>query len=142
MIIVTTVLRNRCGAYSIFFCAPSLMRAFVHRRMARSLAMSCGLLRNFDDASIGIDLHPVSRLDQLQWIAVEIGERRNAHHHCAERDLGRRAVVENGFWRRACKPREVKILRPTGRAFRAGKDENLVLGGYAAEFMSCFDDRT
>ena len=43
------------------------------------------LQRDFDDALIGIHLHPIAAKDQVEWITIKTRHRRRVGHHRTQR---------------------------------------------------------
>lgn len=72
------------------------------------------LLGDFDDPALGIDLDPVTGLDDLQRIPIEISHGGSVSDDRAERDLGRHLVEEHGSRRGSRQARDVELTRPSG----------------------------
>src|ERR1700738_611136 len=64
-----------------------------------ALACTAAALDDFNEGAVGIHLHPVAGLDDGERILVEIRDRRHAHDHCTEGDLGGHFIEKHGLMR-------------------------------------------
>src|SRR5262245_38887242 len=92
-------------------------------------------LDDFDDAAVGIDGDPITRLDDLERILIEIGDARYPHDDGAERDLRRHLVEDERLGCGSGQSGRVIHRRPTGRAFRASEHQHLVLEADATKLV-------
>jgi len=125
--------------------APSLqdVSRFIDRIVGadESVYLPCPNFPDLDQAAIGIDPHPVARLDDLQRIAIELGDRGHAHDDAPQRDLRGHLVEDHGLRRRAGEAAGVEHAGPARRALRARANENPVLEADTAQLVTRLDDR-
>src|SRR5262245_15425624 len=100
--------------------------------------LSLGALDNLDDAAIAVDDDPVTGLDDVERIAIEIGDARHAHHHGTERNLRRHLVEDERLRCRSRKTRGVIHRRPPRGSLRAATHEHLVLEAHATQLVLGF----
>src|SRR5262245_20892825 len=104
--------------------------------------MSASPLHDFDDAAIAVDDDPVTGFDDVERIAIAVGDARHAHNHRAKRNLRRHLVEHQGSRRRSGQPRRVVHRRPARRSLRTAADEHLVLEALAAKLVLHLGDDT
>src|SRR5688572_17644201 len=112
------------------------------RKSARRFITLFSRFLNLDDAQIAVHHHPVARLDQIQWVAIEIRHARHAHHYRSERNLRRHLIEDERLWCRSRQPCRVIHRRPARRSLGATKNEHLVLEALASQLVVRFCDDT
>ena len=101
---------------------------------------SLSRLDDLDQTAIPVDDHPISGLNDVERIPIEVRHARHAHDDCPERDLRGHLVEHERLRCGAGKPRGVIHRRPPRRPFGAAEHQDFVPEALAAQFVLCFSD--